>query len=262
MNVVKQAEELEKTRRFIAQKVRDLRKARHWTQSELSKRLHIAQGHLSEIERGHASLTAEQFLLILRVFNQPASFFVSHRTDETLAVQNALARLGAVHLHETEEITPSEARESDVVREALVAGSPRVITALAPVLVLNVNRFNLKKLDVDLAEAGLQRRFGWLLENTLEALRLELERSPPRVWAKRYRRAEVLLAPHLELIAAREASDSRKRAPDILDPGIRSKQTVDEVRASSSRFSQRWEVITDLQPADFVHALREARATH
>ena len=59
---------LDKDRRRIAAKVRELRQSRNWTQAELSKRLQLSQSRLSEIERGAGSFTAEQFLLLLRLF--------------------------------------------------------------------------------------------------------------------------------------------------------------------------------------------------
>jgi hypothetical protein len=49
-------------------------------------------------------------------------------------------------------------------------------------------------------------------------------------------------------------------APDVLDAGIRSKQTLDDVVASSSPISRRWGIVTTLKPEDFAEALRGARA--
>lgn len=48
---------------------------------------------------------------------------------------------------------------------------------------------------------------------------------------------------------------------DILDPSIRSKRTLNEVKASSSPISQRWGIVTSLQPEDFSRALRDARVS-
>ena len=50
------------------------------------------------------------------------------------------------------------------------------------------------------------------------------------------------------------------RAPDILDLGVRSDETVAELRASESGPSARWNIITRLQPADFASALAQARS--
>ena len=71
MAAAAQADPLQPDRLAIASKVRDLRKARRWTQAELSKRLHLSQNRLSEIERGAGSFTAEQLLVILKLFNVP-----------------------------------------------------------------------------------------------------------------------------------------------------------------------------------------------
>src|SRR5688572_32511928 len=102
------ASKLEKSRVEIVQKVRELRRARHLTQAELSQRLGLSQGRLSEIERGGGSFTAEQFLAILKLFNVSAAFFDSTAKSPTVALQNALARLGALHLRESEAVLPSE----------------------------------------------------------------------------------------------------------------------------------------------------------
>src|SRR6185436_20500519 len=73
----KPATELDRRRSDVAAKVRALRKARRWTQAELGKRLGLSQARLSEIEGGDGSFTAEQLLLLLKLFNVGASRFVS-----------------------------------------------------------------------------------------------------------------------------------------------------------------------------------------
>jgi hypothetical protein len=49
-------------------------------------------------------------------------------------------------------------------------------------------------------------------------------------------------------------------APDVLDEDIRTKKTLEEVRADSSSISRHWNIVTRLQPADFLEALRATRA--
>ena len=251
---------LDKARISVARKVLELRKERRWTQAELSRRLNLSQSRLSEIERGAGSFTAEQFLEILKLFNVAVSDFARPSTGEGSELQNALARLGALHLVESTELLPSERLTGvgDVVREAIVASEfPRLITALGPVLVRNIDRVNLKSLYLQLASAGLERRLAWLVENTLEALRQELPALTGAPWRRLYRRAEVVLESFLAFIASE--SRDRASAPDVLDAGIRSKQTLEEVTASSSPISRRWGIVTTLQPGDFVVALRGAR---
>jgi hypothetical protein len=63
------------------------------------------------------------------------------------------------------------------------------------------------------------------------------------------------------LAVLREEAREGRVAPDVLDAGIRSKRTFDEVAASSSPISRRWGIITVLQTDDFVEALRGARAS-
>jgi len=81
------------------------------------------------------------------------------------------------------------------------------------------------------------------------------------LWAKRYRRAAVVLDTFLEYLGSSSFGRPNDAVgPDILDPSIRTKRTLEEVKASSSPISRRWNIVTGLQPDDFSHALREARA--
>jgi transcriptional regulator with XRE-family HTH domain len=247
-----------------------LRERRRWTQADLSRRLGLSQSRLSEIEQGKGSFTAEQFLAILRLFNVPVTHFVPTRRANA-DLQNALARLGANHLVESQEVLPSDRLDevATVIREVLVsADSPRHITSLAPVLVLNTDRIGLRKLQAELIEVGLERRLGWVIDNTLEAIRSELAHELPRKWAVRYRRAELVLSSFVESSPRsrnRRGSSRRASRPspagsvDILDSDILSTKTLDEVQAASSRISQRWGIATGLQPGDFTEALRAAR---
>ena len=262
MNQVNNAQNLKKSRTSIARKVQDLRRSRHWTQAELARSLGLSQSRLSEIEGGDGSFTAEQFLTILRLFNVAASEFVPLHADPTAELQNTLARLGALHLQESTGVLPSErlSNVGDAVREAIVAAeSPRLITALAPVLVRNIDHINLKKLHLQLTETGLERRLAWLVDNTLEAIRRELPTVSPASWRRLYGRAQVVLESFLEFITTESHGDF---APDVLDIGIRSKRTLKEVTESSSPSSRRWGIVTTLQAEDFVEALRGARAAH
>jgi transcriptional regulator with XRE-family HTH domain len=247
----------------IARKVRALREDRRWTQAELAKRLGLSQSRLSEIERGQGSFTAEQFLEILKLFNVAVTEFASARRSQSTELQNTLARLGATHLQESPDALPSDQLKEvgDVVREVLVSPeSPRHVASLAPVLVRNIDRLSLNRLQGQLAESGFERRLAWLVDNVVDAIRTELASDLPRNWAVLCRRAEVVLDTFLTLdLAARIHPARAKDPPDILDRDILSPQTLDHVLASRSAISRRWGVATSLQPEDFVHALRAAR---
>jgi transcriptional regulator with XRE-family HTH domain len=247
-------------RRRIAQEIRALRLERRWTQAELAKRLGLSQGRLSEIERGDGSFTAEQFLSVLRLFNVDLRRFAPERQDNDSALQNALARLGATELRESADVLPTD-EYSDVaavVRQALAGGVPRFLTALAPVLVRNVDRLPFKKLFLDLRDAGLENRLGWLVENTVEAVKAELAGRLPRKWGQLCRRAEFVLGRFLSAIP-RPKSDPLPDVLDSIDPSIRSDQSLQEVNASASAISRKWRVVSALQPQDFLEALRAAR---
>lgn len=245
---------------MIARKVRELRKGRRWTQAELAERLGLSQSRLSEVERGSGSFTAEQFLVILKIFNVSVTHFVSERKPES-ELQNALARLGAQHLRESPDVLPSALLEqvADVVREVLVsAESSRHVTSLAPVVVHNINRLNLRKLRLRLSDVGAERRLGWLLANTLEAVQRELLEGVSRSHGSSYRRAKVILGALLD--TWHEHSRSGEEL-DVLDADILSAKTLSEVRAASSPISRHWGIVTALQPEDFAAALRASRAS-
>lgn len=256
---------LETTRLAIAKKVRLLRLERRMSQAELAKKLGLSQGRLSELENGAGSFSAEQLVLLLQLFNVTVGDLAPHRQrSHADTLQNALARLGAAHLQERSDLLPSEqlTEVADVVRETLMgAESARLLTALAPVLVQSIDRLNLPKLHAQLVETGLQRRWGWFLENTLTALHKE---SPElsRPWALRYRRAALLIENWLA--AFRVQAEEQKTADalplDIIDTNIRSRGTLDEVMAMASHISHRWRLATSVQPSDFAAALRAARA--
>jgi transcriptional regulator with XRE-family HTH domain len=252
-----------RTRRKIATKVRELRRARNFTQRELAQRLDISQNRLSEIEHGGGSFTAEQFLELHRLFNVRAADFVDDPRDHRLEIQNALARLGARHLHESAIVASGVLAEADdVVREALLDGSPRLITALAPVLVQHADGLKLPKLYAELHRLGFERRLAWVVDNTLVALETLTKEtgSDAKAWSRLKRRAEVPFHLFMDAIAARSEIDGWKTLPDPLDPTIRSLRTLEEVKRSASGLSERWGVATSLQPDDFVQALRASRA--
>ena len=254
-------------RRKIATKARELRRSRKWTQAELARRLRLSQSRLSDIERGAGSFTAEQFLLLLKLFNVTTSDFVSEPGEQELRIQNAVARLGARHLQESVRVLPSEQLQDvqAVLREAIVDGSPRLVTSLAPVLARNAIKLNLVKLYAELERLGLERRLLWVAENTLRALELFHKEPGPdrREWARIDRAAELVLQ-HLLKVMAPSGRDSAPRSapPDILDTTIRSERTLDDVQRSSSEMSQRWGIVTSLRPEDFLQALKAARAGH
>jgi transcriptional regulator with XRE-family HTH domain len=260
---VKRSDSLHRSRKKIATKVRELRLARSLTQHELAKRLDISQNRLSEIEHGGGSFTAEQFLELLRLFNVTASDFVEDARDPYLELQNALARLGATHLHESAIVGSAVLEEvHDVVREALLDGSPRLVTALAPVLAHHAASLNLPKLYAALHELGLERRLAWVVENTLVALDVLANESgsSAKGWSKLKRHAEVPFRLFVDLVGLRGEAPGWKRGPDPLDRTIRSLRTLEEVKRSASKPSERWGIATSLQPDDFVQALRASRA--
>jgi transcriptional regulator with XRE-family HTH domain len=256
---------MEEIRSLIGRKLRDLRKARRWSQAELAAELGVTQARLSRVENGQSSLSAEQFILVLKLFNVGPSDFLPPERDPAVELHNALVRHGAVHLQQSADVVPSARLDqiSEVVREALALGEPRSVTALAPVLVLHINEVNLPALRAKLANVGLEHRFNWLLDNTEQALREALQSTLPRPWSRTYRRALLVLETHLELLQrAGEPPAAVRDAPkpsEILDHHIRTAATLAGAWSAASPISRRWGIGTSLQPRDFVEALRAAR---
>lgn len=238
-------------RRSVARRVRELRLGRSWKQTELAKHLGLSQNRLSEIERGEGSFTAEQLLLIMKLFNVPPSHFAGDARDPTAEVQNTLARLGAANLYEADAL-PSDrlADANTAIREALAIAAPRLVTAIAPVLIRNADQLNLTKIHADLAALGFERRLPWVVENTLEAVRL---RYLDGVEATNVAPQTARLQLFLDFIEP--PRDIGRRRADIVDPEIRTSKSVAQLERTGSPISKRWGIVSTLKPVDFAAAL-------
>lgn len=250
----------------IGARVRKLRKDRHWTQVRFSALLGISQGHLSQLERGNQSFSAEQLLAILRYFNISLDYISPEKAPAGSQIQNALARAGAVHLLESEAILPSERLKNATaaIREALIsADSARQIAAVAPVLVANAGQINLTRLRNEFAELGLENRLAWAIETTLKAIEIESAQALPREWRLKYRRAALIIEAFFGpwLVASGSTSPDPTTPPlyDVLDPEITSQQGLKEVVENLSPIARRWRIATGLEVDDFLTALRGAR---
>lgn len=249
---------LDATRRFIAKRVRELRQERRWTQAELAAQLHLSQSRLSEIERGDGSFTAEQLLEIFRIFNVNPDHFdaAPARPHPEAEFQNALARLGAHHLTERPDLLPTQRlREAgSTIREILTAGGPpRLLLALAPVVVWNIDSLPLHRIHGQLMELGLENRLLWLLENILLSL------SNPAAfgnleWIRHCRRAKALIEDFIISIPFTQKTQSF----DPLDKNIYSKKSIQETISNASPCSLKYRILTDISPLDFANALQHA----
>ncbi len=247
--------DLDSTRRSVVRKLREVRLARGWTQAELAAKLGLSQARLSVIEGGGGTISAEQFVAFLALTNLSIEEFLPVANTDA-AFQNALARLGAHGLREDPGTLPSSrlATARDAIREVLVSpDSPRLVAALAPVLVWNVDGLNLHALHHDLAALGLGHRLGWLAQNIRAALDLPGARAP-RPWTLRERITQVELDRFLGVVGPPASPD----IGDRFDTHIASARTVKDVQVARSEISRRWGVLTVLQPADFREALDAA----
>ncbi len=232
----------------IGNKIRALRKARKWSQDELARKLELSQSRLSELERGEGSFTAEQFVEVLSLFNVTVRDFepAGSVRDSEDDIQQALARYGANYLVEPDTILPTEqlADLHELVASTLISPSPRLIAALTPVLITNIDRINLSRVSAQLAALGLQHRLAWVIDNSLHAI------SAPRWSALRLIGRCTVVWTNFLTTAPRP--DGTR---DVLDRTIRSTKTLEKVAASSSDISKRWGIVTAMTTADFVEAL-------
>lgn len=247
---------LEDARLRVARRVRALRLERGWTQAELARHLGLSQARLSEIERGGGSFTAEQLLVVLGLFNVGIGAFLPPvNPDDEL--QNALLQLGATHLRQVPGLATTGRYDSpaDVILATLLeARSPRLVTALAPVLVKHVDAISLPAVRLVMRREGRANRLGWLLENIRDALRIALPEAEGPL-----RRSAARALAVLDNELAHFDVELERSSPDLFDPTIRSRQTQQQVwEHAASDLSRRWGVVSELQPDDFLEALRSA----
>ena len=251
-------------RKEIGLKLKALREARRFSQAALSERLEISQAGLSKIERGASSLNAEDLLQVLRIFNVPVSYFYPDqeaRAHEDI-LQNALSRLGATELYVNASL-PSENLEqaNQVIREVLVDGrNPRHITALAPVIVAQIHQVHLPRLWAEFIQLGLSQRLGWVLENTLEALR-QIPRPADLATFRRYREAETALQQFLDGIQATAKPTYDTPPWDVLGVSAPSTRSRAELQKQSSPLSTKWNILSPFQVQDFVNVLKASHDT-
>ena len=263
-------------RKHIGLKVRELRKKRSMSQDYLARLLGVSQGWLSYVEKGEGSLTAEQLLEILKIFNEvPQAFDLAERNPEA-EFQRALVQQGADHLFQDPRVLPSNLNQDieATIREVLLDGrNPRQLTAIAPVLARNYDTIDLKRLWARFVDYRLQNRFGWALENVAEAI----DQLVPRLTshdARPLRRAGIALRNFLAIRAPEDSEESIQERDeilsrlDVLGEKTLSWNTISDLWSSADPASRRWGVVSSLKPRDFYDALKaglnlqEARAPH
>lgn len=234
----------------VAARVRELRLARCWTQRELADRLGLSQARLSEIERGKGSLTAEQLLEALALFNVSIGDF--RPLPVGAPMQNALRQHGAPIPWIPGAPIPSRLSSlSGVVEGVLLEPlSPLLVTALGPVLLRHIDHLSLPLLHERLDSVGWGNRVGWLLENVRDALE-----APPS-GADRQWRAQAARA-HLVINNALPAFEVRSwPSPDPFDRPFRSRRMASLVlQRRASPVSRRWEIASRIQVDQFREML-------
>lgn len=229
--------------------------ARRWSQAELAAQLGISQPMLSHREAGRTSFTAEELLRLMALFNVGPDAFVPPSLEVDGALMNALARYGAAHLLEREQVpTGAHGSAERAIFDALVDGSPRLVTATAPVLVRHVDKLHLARLHAELAAIGRGRRLCWMSDCTYAALDGLAGHGPNAPsWRRTARRVGATLRLFLDAVTV------EPHAPwDPLDPSLRSSRGVERAAGAASTQAARWRVATAITVGDFRDALEAA----
>jgi transcriptional regulator with XRE-family HTH domain len=240
----------------IGESVRQLRQERRWAQAELAQRLGISQARISRIEQGTGSLRAEEFLQLMELFQVGVDRFLP-ATDPQGSLQNALIRFGAQHLRQVPSAHVLEEYASPkraILRVLLDPRSERLVTALAPVLIGNIDGIALPTIQDAAERAGAPNRFVWLCRNVLTALDAAPADSADE--RRSFARARTVLSDFLSRLPAAQSAHTQW---DPFDQGVRSPQAQLAVRTQASDISKKTAIESLITPDDFATAIREAR---
>lgn len=241
----------------ISRQLRAFRKKRHFTQIELARFLDISQPRLSEIERGNGSLSAEQFLILLREFNLNIQDFISEKESIEQTLQNTLFRLGSTDLNTIPGL-PSERIKT--INEAIIetlcdASSSRLIINLIPIIIKNSAQIDEYKLNSKLEGLGYKNRLKWIIEGSWNVLRIRLENYLPRNIQKLYRVADVRLGGPVRISNALRTIGRFDIPEDVLDADITSQKTLDAVKEKRDELAKKWKIVTRITQQDMLNVL-------
>lgn len=250
----------------IASGLQRLRKERSVTQAELARLLGLSQAQLSKIENGRGSITAEQFIGLLRKYSLPLSYFVppekGSKNEEDPFLQNALAHLGAIHLRIVPGVAVPEklAVVEEAVLETLIAPSSRLVTALAPVIVRHCESINFHRIAERLRGHGIEHRIWWVVDGTYHALGERLK-DPylPRDLHRLYQRAFLLL--ERKKLDVGTVQNQLKDKEDEIDRDLISERTIQLVKQNRDKLATHWHIVTRIKKPDFEQALKDSEET-
>jgi hypothetical protein len=127
---------------------------------------------------------------------------------------------------------------------------PRHVTALLPVCLHRARVVSLPRIAAALVESYLGHRLGWLLDEFIAALAVDI---PPA-----YRLAANELRMVVELRADTRVDTPRREQVDPLDLAIRSLETARELLTEGDPISRAHNIATSLRTSDFVNAMNHA----
>ena len=92
--------------RFVGQKIRQIRKAKHLTQMELASRIGVQQSDLSRMEKGEYRVSLDTLFRILQVFEMSMAEFFGEviTSDASRKEQEVLAAFNMLNEDDKEEV--------------------------------------------------------------------------------------------------------------------------------------------------------------
>lgn len=241
-------------RRRIAELVSAERRTRVLPQTTLAAELGVSQAHLSNVERGRASFTAEQFLYLVQRFNLSLETFLPV-VDDDAAVQNALLHHGAWHLAQVPSAgAPRYANVNELIVRVLRVPLPRHVAALLPVVLHRVRELSLPAVRDGLDHAHVAHRLEWLLDVIEHAL---AKKPLPETYVLPAREVRMVIS-----LVRDSTEPDVVRGPDVLDLAIRSVETARELLATGDPIARKHNIATSLTVAYFVDAMNHAALAH
>lgn len=245
----------------IAALVQRARKKYNLTQGEMAKKLAMSQSRLCDLERGRASLSAEQLLMFLQEFSISLAELVPEYLDDPIeSLRLSLARWGRFALKSSPRpllISEKLSDLHDVIRETLVITPVRdYLCALAPIIVRHAAVINFDRVGMQLYDLGIDARLWWVVEGTLWAVRERKNYYLPGEIAKMYQNANHVLTRKSK--SANSFFSLRRAYPiDVLENQAVGARVLEKIRLTQDALATRWRLITRIQSEDFTKALQK-----
>lgn len=251
--------ELERIRRKIGPLLRQSRRERGLSQSDMAQIVELSQSRLSELEGGKGSLGGEELLFLVQEGYLDLYDMIEQR--EPIDQENLQTRLQKQlrprQLLQKRLSFQSRQEEMDLMSEVLVCASQAsMITDLVNLVVHHGQWLNFDAMAMKLYALGIDGRIWWLVEGSLWAVRHRLRWHLPAHISQIYKRANDLLV--IKSKTSNQFFSLRKAAPeDILDGDLIRAELVEKTRVNRDALASRWRMITSITLQDFAQSLEK-----